>query len=297
MKRIAVLGLGIIGGGIARNLLRKGFPVTVWNRTPARAEPLRALGAVLAESPAAAAREAEVVIDAVSDVEASRGVWDGEQGALAVMTPGSTAVECATLSVRWVRELHALASGRRVAFVDCPVTGGRDGAEQGTLTLLVGAEADALGAVRPVLAAFSARLFHFGPPGMGTAYKLINNLMLAAQVLATGEGVALAERSGLDLSLAAEAIQAGAMASPIVNSKLPFILKRDFSDTNFALRWMLKDLRYGLEYASECGIRLPAAERICELYAQADARGYGGEDYAAAADLARGPRGGEQVRG
>jgi 3-hydroxyisobutyrate dehydrogenase len=289
MPKIAVLGLGIIGGGIARNLLRKGFPVTVWNRTPARMEPLQALGAEPAESPADAARGADVVIDAVTDVAASRGVWTGERGALAAMAPGATAIECATLSVTWIRELNALAAARGIPFIDCPVTGGREGAEKGTLTLLIGAEEGALAAVRPVLEAFSARIFRFGPPGMGTAYKLINNLMLAAQVLATGEGIAFAERSGIDLSLAADAIQAGAMASPIVKTKLPFILKQDFSDTNFALRWMLKDLRYGLEYAAELGLRLPDAERICELFAQADARGWGGQDYAVVTELARPP--------
>ncbi len=290
MKRIAVLGLGIIGGGIARNLLRKGFPVAVWNRTPGRAEPFRGLGAEPAESPAAAARGAEVVIDAVTDVAASRGVWTGEQGALAAMAPGATAIECATLSVNWIRELDARSAGRGIPFIDCPVTGGREGAEKGTLTLLMGAREEDLAAVRPVLEAFSARIFLFGAPGMGTAYKLINNLMLAAQILVTGEGIAFAERSGLDLSLVADSIQAGAMASPIIKGKLPFILKRDFSDTNFALRWMLKDLRYGLEYAAEIGLRLPDAERICELFAEADARGWGGQDYAVVTELARLPR-------
>jgi 3-hydroxyisobutyrate dehydrogenase len=125
---------------------------------------------------------------------------------------------------------------------------------------------------------------------MGTAFKLINNLMLAAQVLATGEGFALAERCGLDLSLVAEAVQAGTMASPVVKSKLPFIRKRDFTDTSFALRWMLKDLRYGLEYAAELGLRLPDAERICELFAEADRRGWGGRDYAVVTELARPPQ-------
>jgi 3-hydroxyisobutyrate dehydrogenase len=287
MRKIAVLGLGIIGGGIARNLLRKGFSIVVWNRTPARVEPFRALGAEVADSLATAARGADVVIDAVTDVAASRGVWTGERGALAAMAPGATAVECATLSVNWIRELNALAGARGIPFVDCPVTGGREGAEEGTLTLLIGAEEDALGAVRPVLEAFSTHIYRFGPPGMGTAYKLINNLMLAAQVLVTGEGIALAERCGIDLSLAADAIQAGAMASPIVKTKLPFILKRDFSDTNFALRWMLKDLRYGLEYAAEIGLRLPAAERICELFAEADGREWGGLDYAVVTELPR----------
>lgn len=295
MKKIAVLGMGIIGGGITRNLLRKGYPTVVWNRTPARAEPFRSLGAEIAESPASAARGADVVIDAVTDVAASREVWAGDLGALASMAPGSTAVECATLSVKWIRELHALAAGRNIAFIDCPVTGGREGAEKGTLTLLTGAKEEALERIRPVLEAFSARIFRFGPPGMGTAYKLINNMILAGQILVTGEGIAFAERCGLDLSLVAEAIQSGAMASPIVKTKLPFILKRDFSDTNFALRWMLKDLRYGLEYAAEQGLRLPAAERICELFAEADARGWGGRDYAVAAELARAPRSSKQA--
>jgi 3-hydroxyisobutyrate dehydrogenase len=289
MQKITVMGLGIIGGGVARNLLRRGFPVVVWNRTPERADPFRALGAGVAANPADAAHGADVVIDAVTDVDASRGVWTGEQGALAGMAPGAVAVECATLTVKWIRELHGLAAGRDLAFVDCPVTGGREGAEKGTLTLLTGAEEDVLASVRPVFEAFSARIFRFGPPGMGTSYKLINNLMLAAQILVAGEGLAFADRCGLDLALAAEAIQAGAMASPIVKTKLPLILKRDFSDTNFALRWMLKDLRYGLEYAAELDLRLPAAERVCELFAAADARGWGGMDYSVVADLSRAP--------
>jgi 3-hydroxyisobutyrate dehydrogenase len=293
MTKVAVLGLGIMGNGIARTLLRKGFPVVVWNRTPARTEPFRALGAEVAASPAAAANGADVVIDVVTDVDASRGVWTGEQGALAAMAPGSTAVECATLSVKWIRQLHFLTTGRNIAFIDCPVTGSKEGAEKGTLTLLIGAEEADLAKVRPVLEAISQRIFRFGPPGSGTAYKLVNNMMLAAQILATGEGIALAEAHGIDPLQAAEAIQAGAMASPIVKSKLPAILKREYSETHFALRWMLKDLRYGMEYAAECGLRLPAAERICELYAEADARGWGGLDYASAAELARAPRRGK----
>ncbi len=292
MTRVAVMGLGIMGSGIARNLLRKGCATTVWNRTPERAEAFRALGAEAAESPAAAAKGADVVIDVVTDVAASREVWTGPRGALAAMAPGSTAVECATLSVKWIRELHSLAAGRKVALIDCPVTGSKEGAEKGTLTLLTGAEESELEKVRPVLQAFSQRIFRFGPPGAGTAYKLVNNLMLAAQTLAAGEGIAFAEACGLDLSEAAEAIQAGAMASPIVKAKLPSILARRYGDTQFALRWMLKDLRYGLEYAAERGLRLPAAERVCELFAEADARGWGGMDYAAVADLSRQPLGG-----
>jgi 3-hydroxyisobutyrate dehydrogenase len=285
MIRVAVLGLGIMGRGIAGNLLRKGFSVVVWNRTAARAEAFRALGADVAAAPAAAAAGADVVIDVVTDVAASREVWMGAAGALAAMRPGSTAVECATLSAGWIRELAALARSRQLAFVDCPMTGSKEGADKGTLTLLIGAESSDLEKVRPVLEAFSARIFHFGPPGMGTEYKLINNLILAEQVIATAEGIALAQRAGLGLPVVAEAIQAGAMASPIVKAKLPSILNQDFSNTQFALRWLLKDLRYALELARELGVQLPALEKACELYTQAGARGWGDQDYAAVAKL------------
>jgi 3-hydroxyisobutyrate dehydrogenase len=283
--RIAVLGLGIMGRGIAGNLLRKGFSVTVWNRTAARAEPFRSQGADVAASPAAAAADADAVIDVVTDVAASREVWTGAAGALAAMRPGAAAIECATLSAGWIRELSALARSRKVAFIDCPMTGSKEGAEKGTLTLLVGAEPADLEKARPVLEAFSARIFRFGPPGKGTEYKLINNLILAEQIIATGEGIALAERAGLELPTVADAMQAGAMASPIVKAKLPAMLKKDFADTQFALRWLLKDLRYALDLTRELGLELPALEKACELYTRAEARGWGDQDYAAVAKL------------
>ncbi|MFN2297224.1 MAG: NAD(P)-dependent oxidoreductase [Anaerolineales bacterium] len=292
MTKVSVLGLGIIGGGIARNLAGKGFATTVWNRTPERAEPFRALGARVAESPETAASGADVVIDAVTDVDASREVWTGPHGALAAMAPGSAAVECATLSVKWVRRLHAQAVARGIAYIDCPVTGSKVGADTGTLTLLTGAEWNDLERVRPVLEAFSKLIFRFGPPPAGTQYKLVNNLLLAAQILSAGEGMAITEACGLDGARVTDAICAGAMASPIVKNKLRAILAREYGETQFALRWMLKDLRYGLELADEMGLRLPAARLVCDLYAEADGRGWGGRDYAAVADLPRKPSGG-----
>jgi 3-hydroxyisobutyrate dehydrogenase len=278
-------GNGNHGPRHGANLLRKGFSTAVWNRTAARAEAFRELGADMADSPAEAAAGADVVIDVVTDVAASREVWMGPAGALAAMATGSTAVECATLSVSWIRELHTLVRARGVAFIDCPVTGSKEGAEKGTLTLLTGAEKADLDNARPVLEAISARIFTFGPPGTGTEYKLFNNLLLAAQTMAAAEGIALARCTGLDPNLVAEAMQAGAMASPIVKAKLPAILKQDFSDTQFALRWMLKDLRYGLELAWDLGISLPMAERVCDLYAQAEERGWRSQDYAVVAKL------------
>jgi 3-hydroxyisobutyrate dehydrogenase len=293
--KIAVLGLGIMGGGIARNLIRKGFPTVVWNRTSARTEPFRALGADAAESPAAAAAGADVVIDVVSDVAASRETWTGPNGALAVMSEGAVAVECATLSAAWIRELAQTAHRRGVAFLDSPMTGSKTAAEQGTLILLVGADPADLEKARPVLEAFSAKIFLFGPPPSGTAYKLVNNLVAASQVVSMAGGLALAERAGLDAQTVEEAVQAGVLASPIVKNKLPFLLRKDFAETQFALKWMFKDVGYALELADELGIEMPEVAAVHRLFAQAAARGWGDLDYSAVAKLFIGPvRGGER---
>jgi 3-hydroxyisobutyrate dehydrogenase len=287
MTTVAVLGLGIMGGGIARNLLGKGFSVVGWNRTPQRAAPFREAGARLAESPAAAAEEADVVIDVVSDDAASRETWTGPRGALPVMRAGAAAVECATLSMAWIRELNRTARARGIDFLDAPMTGSKAGAETGTLTLFVGAEPHALARIRPVLDAFAATIYPFGAPGSGTAYKLVNNLVLAAQVIAAGEGLALAEAAGLDAAQIARAMLEGASASPIVKKKLPDIVADAHTDTQFALRWMLKDLRYALELARELNLDAPVARLAEEMLAKADARGWGGLDYAVVAQLYR----------
>lgn len=285
MTRVAVLGLGIMGGGIARNLLRKGFSVVVWNRDTRRTKPFQDAGAPVAKTPAEAAAEADVVIDVVADDAASRETWTGPQGALRAMPAHAVAVECATLSVAWIRDLNRIARDRNISLVDAPMTGGKSGAEAGTLTLFVGAEESALARVRPVLDAFSSRIYHFGLPGAGMTYKLVNNLMLTVQTLTAGEGFALAERAGLDPAQVAQVILEGASASPIVKAKLPAIVRKDHTDTQFALRWMLKDLRYALELARELGLDVPAAEMACEMLAKADARGWGGQDFTAVADL------------
>jgi 3-hydroxyisobutyrate dehydrogenase len=285
MTTVAVLGLGIMGEGIARNLLRKGFPTVVWNRTAARMEPLVERGVLSAESPAAAAAQAEVVIDVVTDVAASRETWLGPNGALPALAPGGVAVECATLSAAWIRELAGTAAERRLGFVDAPMTGSKAGAEAGTLTLFAGAEPAALEKVRPVLNAFSSRIFHFGPPGAGTSYKLVNNLLLAEQIVSAGEGFTLTRKAGLDPILTLEAMLAGAAASPILKSKLAAIAANEHADTQFALRWMLKDIRYGLELAAELGVRVPVAELARDLYARAEAEGWGDLDYTAVTRL------------
>ena len=167
MTHITVLGLGIMGSGIAHNILKAGYPLTVYNRTKEKAAPLIEAGAQWADSPALAAQHAEVVISMVGDDNASRATWLGENGALAALPTPAVAVECSTLSLDWTREWHAAAEARGVKSLEAPVTGSKLAAETGTLTLLVGGDADVLAKVRPALAAFSSNIVHFGPASSG----------------------------------------------------------------------------------------------------------------------------------
>lgn len=288
MTRVALIGLGTMGAGVAGNILAAGFPLTVWNRTRDKAEPLLARGARWADSPAAAAGDADLVISVVANEPASRAVWLGEAGALPAMTPGSLAIECSTLPVAWVQELHAHAQARRVDFMDAPLGGSKQPAQAGTLTLFVGANDAVLARARPVLEVFSRTILHFGPPATATTYKLINNMMAAVHLAALGEGVAMAERAGLNMDTVGQAISIGATCSPIVRSKLDTVLAHRFEDVHFALRWMHKDLTYALQAGTALGAALPTVAAVREVFALAMLRGWSDADFAAVTDVVRG---------
>lgn len=288
MQQIAVLGLGIMGSGIARNLLKAGYAVTVYNRTPGKAQPLLEAGAKWAGSPREAAADADVVISMVGDDAASRAMWLGEHGALNAMRADAIGVEASTLSVEWVRALHRLAGGRSLAFVDAPVTGSKVAAAKGTLTFLVGAQPDVLERVRPVLERCSATILHLGPPTSGAIFKLINNMMAAVHIAALGEGVAMADKAGLDSGVVMQALGIGAASSPVVKMKLDHIARRDHTDTHFALRWMHKDVTYALQLADELGVAAPTAALTRELLRMAMQRGLGDQDLSALTEVVRG---------
>lgn len=288
MTHVTLIGLGTMGSGIAGNILAAGFPLTVWNRTRDKAGPLLARGAHWADSPAAAAAGADVVISVVANEPASRAVWLGESGALAAMAPGSLAIECSTLTVAWVQELQAHAQAQHVEFMDAPLAGSKQPAQAGTLTLFVGAEDSVLQRARPVLDTFSRTILHFGPPVTATTYKLINNMMAAVHIAALGEGVAMAERAGLNMETVSQAITIGTTSSPIVKNKVAAIVGREFADVHFALRWMHKDLTYALAAGTTLGAALPTVATVRELFALAMLRGLSDADYAAVTDVVRG---------
>ncbi|BBK32721.1 3-hydroxyisobutyrate dehydrogenase [Stella humosa] len=256
MRRVAFLGLGNMGIGMARRLLAAGHGVAVYNRSPGRAAPLVQQGATAAATPREAAAGAEIVFSMVGDDAASRHMWLGRDGALAARTaPRAFAVECSTISHRWIAALAARARGQGLRFVDCPVTGLPDAAAAGRLTLFLGADKADADALAPVFAAIATEVIHFGPVGAGNAYKLIVNLMGSIQIAALAEGLVTAERAGLDLGQVVQALSKGGSASPQVVRNAPLMLRgRHAEDVVFSGKWRLKDTAYGLAHARAMGV-------------------------------------------
>jgi 3-hydroxyisobutyrate dehydrogenase len=292
MARIAFLGLGRMGTGMAGRLLAAGHELTVWNRTAGKAAVLVEGGARLASSPRDAAAGTDAVVVMVSDDTASRSVWQGPDGVLAAdVAPGALAIECSTLSHGWVLELAADARARGLRYLDSPVTGLPAAAAAGALTLLVGADAADLDAAQPLLRPVSEQQLHFGPVGAGTAYKLIINLMGAVQIAAAAEGMALAERAGLDLDQVARAIAAGQAASPqVVRNSRRMADGGHERDIVFSGRLRHKDAAYGVALAAALGVAAPFGRAALDGLDQLLAMGLGDQNESSIIEVARSGR-------
>jgi 3-hydroxyisobutyrate dehydrogenase len=277
---VALLGLGTMGHGMALNLLKAGFPLTVYNRTRAKAESLATMGATVADTPALAARETSVVIGMLADDDASRAAWLGPEGALTAMQAGSLLVECSTLSPEWVAELHRAATEKGLRMIEAPVTGSRPQANAGQLVFLVGADEADLAAVEPFLRVMSREILHLGPIGSGTQLKLINNFLAGVQVASFAQALAWIERSGLKRETSLEFLKKGAPGSPIFATMADRMTARTY-EVNFLLRLMAKDLRYACAAAAGQGIDLSMSAAAEELFRKAEQKGYGEKDMSA----------------
>src|SRR5215217_7853422 len=272
MTKVAFIGLGRMGHGMAGRYLDAGFAVAVWNRSQAKAEDLIARGARWASSPADAADGADAVVTMVADDVASHAVWLGKDGAAATMKAGSLAIECSTVSHQHALDMVRELRGRGLIYIDCPVTGLPQAAAAGKLTLLVGADAADLDKARPYLAPLCSTIRHFGAVGTGTVFKLINNLIGAVQIASLAEGVAIAEQAGLDMKLVAEALATGAVASPQVVRHSKRMIARDFSGASFTAALRHKDAAYAVKLAESLLADKPLVARAAvEVYAQAKA--------------------------
>jgi 3-hydroxyisobutyrate dehydrogenase len=278
-ENVALLGLGTMGAGMAENLLKAGFSLSVYNRTAAKAQVLISAGARFASTPGEAARDASVIISMLSDDAASREVWLGSDGALKAAGKGVILIESSTVSPAWIAELAAVAAQREVAFLDAPVTGSRMQAEAGQLSFLVGGSDATLGKVLPVLKAMSKEIVHLGPVGSGTKMKLINNFLCGVQVASLAEGLAWIERSGLDREKALYVLKSGAPGSPLLGAISARMVSQNYA-VNFLLTLMTKDLLYAQNEAARNNLVLRTAEAARSLFEIASEQGFGDEDMA-----------------
>jgi 3-hydroxyisobutyrate dehydrogenase len=274
MARVAFMGLGNMGLAMATRLLKTGHQLNVYNRTASRAESLVRRGAELFATPQAACQGVDAVISMVADDAASRAIWLEPDGILAAdLAKDGFAIECSTLSHEWVMRLAMQCTARGLRYIDAPVTGLPEAAAAGALTLLVGASEADLNGVRGVLGAVSRHIIRFGPIGAGTAYKLIINMMGAVQIASAAEGMAIAERAGLDIATVADAIATSQAASPQVVRNTRRMAAADH-DRNiiFTAALRLKDIEYGLRFARELKVGSPFGalaegtyRRVCDM--------------------------------
>jgi len=278
---VGFIGLGLMGKPMVRNLLKAGYDVAVWNRTRNKAEALAHDGAKVASSARDAAAAADVLITIVSDPPALEAVLWGEE-ALEGLRRGSVLVDSSTVSPALERRIADACRERGVETLDAPVTGGTWGAEKGELVFMVGGEAATLARVEPVLGAMGKKWFHLGPHGAGQIVKLAMNLLLALEVQALAEALALVSGAGIPAENLIGVMQASMARAAVLDVKAPMILKQDYTPS-FPLRLMHKDMGLALELANQCGVPLPASAASRETYSAVKGAAKEDVDYAAVA--------------
>jgi 3-hydroxyisobutyrate dehydrogenase len=274
---------------MAANHLKAGHTLSVYNRTSANSQPFAEKGATVAQTPAAAANDADIVIAMLADDAASREAWTGTDGALSTVKPGAILIESSTVSPAWIAELSTLAAQHNAELLDAPVTGSRMQAEAGQLTFLVGGSESALSTATPVLQAMSKEIVHLGPVGSGAKLKLINNFLCGVQVASLAEGLAWIERSGLDRDKALGVLKSGAPGSPLLSGISQRMVSRDYN-VNFLLRLMSKDLLYAAQEAQACDLDLTTAIAARALFETAAAEGHAEQDMSSVIEPLRTPQ-------
>ncbi len=262
---VGLIGLGLMGGPMGRNLLKAGFPLVVWNRTKAKADELVAEGAKLGADPRAVAEQADVLITIVSDPAALEEVLFGARGAMQGLRAGSALIDSSTVSPELARRVAAACAERGVDFLDAPVTGGTWGAQKGELVFMIGGKAEALERVKPVLEAVGKRFLLLGPNGAGQTVKLGMNLLLALQVDAFAESLALVTAAGVPAEKLMEVLQSSMARSGVLDVKAPMMVKGEYP-ASFPLRLMHKDVRLALELARHKGVTLPCGAAAYATY-------------------------------
>ena len=265
-----------MGRGMAANLLRAGFELVVWNRTESRMEPLVAQGARAAKTPADLASQVDVVIICVSDTEDVVSVIDGDDGVASGAREGTLVIDMSTISPRVTIELADILRKQGCHMLDAPVSGGSEGAERGTLSIMVGGDAEQLDRARSFFEAMGRTITHVGPSGSGQKVKLVNQMLVVGNMLAVSEALVFAVSAGLDLERTLEAVTGGAAGSWMLKNRGPQCIARDWRP-GFTIDLQQKDVRLALEAADECGAPAIVTSTCFHLYRTLQRRGLGDE--------------------
>ncbi|MET0771686.1 MAG: NAD(P)-dependent oxidoreductase [Candidatus Limnocylindrales bacterium] len=286
MERVGFCGMGTMGAAMAANVARAGFPLTVWNRTPGRAQLPVSLGGTEAATPRALAAASDIVVVCVSDSPDVEQVLFGPDGVAEGAATGDLVIDCSTISPAVTRDLAARLAQQGVAMVDAPVSGGSEGAQKGTLTIMVGGDATDVERARPVLASMGANITHMGPIGAGQATKAVNQVILCGSYLGVAEGIVLAIKAGLDPEQVVAALSGGAARSWVLENRSGRMIADDYP-LGFRIALHLKDLGIALDLAREVGASLPVAALASQIEAGLVSKGHGDDDNAALARAIR----------
>ena len=276
-QRIGFLGLGLMGGRMARSILRHGHEVVVWNRTPDKAEALAAEGARVAATPREVAEAADVVVCCVADPNAVGRVVFSDDGVRPAARPGLRYIECSTISPGMMRRLGDALGAHGAEVLEAPVTGSKLGAEKGTLLFMTGGKREVHDELLPVLMTFGSKAIYCGELGQASIVKLIGNTLISFMIQGLSEGATLARKAGVPLATVLEVVMASGFASPYYAFKGEAIARRDF-DEHFSIDLMHKDQTLMLEEASRLAVPMPGLATIREVFQAARAQGWGGED-------------------
>jgi 3-hydroxyisobutyrate dehydrogenase len=284
--KVAFLGLGTMGGAMAMNIIKTGHDLIVYNRSKEKEEPLAKEGAARAASPQEAAAAAEVVIICVSDTPDVESLVLGPEGVSAGAKPGSVVVDMSTISPKATRRMAQELAQKGVKMVDAPVSGGSEGAEKATLTIMVGGETEDVDKVRPVLEAMGSNITHVGPIGCGQLTKAVNQIIVGGNYLAVAEGVAFGLKAGLDMDKVIAAIRGGAAASWVLDFRSGNMINNSYP-LGFRARLHRKDIGIALAECREMGVSLPLSALVEQIENGLIGRGHGDEDISALARTLR----------
>ena len=275
-ESIGFIGLGIMGRGMARNLLKAGFSLTVWNRTASVMEPLVEAGANKGNSPADVAAQSDIIITCVSDTPDVEAVILGAGGVIHGAKAGSLVIDMSTISPQVTQAIAGQLAEKGVQMLDAPISGGSEGAANGTLSIMVGGDGAQVERAMPAFQAMGKAITHVGANGAGQTVKLVNQILVVVNMLAVGEALLFAQAGGLDLEKTLEAVKAGAAGSWMLSNRGPQVINRDWRP-GFMVDLQQKDLRLALKAADEMGVPLLGTSTVFNLYRTLQAQGLGAE--------------------